>query len=102
MSTLLYVRALHEECVPKKAIAHRLGVDVRTVRRYIRCIARGAQEPLRAAVPRKLDRFLDDIEAKVMQGLSAVQIFQDLSATADFQVAGASYETVKRMVRTLR
>jgi transposase len=102
MSTFLSVRALHEECVPKKTIARRLGVDVRTVRKYIRCIARGAAEPRRAAVPRKLDRFLEDIEAKVVQGLSAVQIYQDLSATADFQTIGASYETVKRTVRTLR
>ena len=46
MSTFLSVRALHEERVPKKAIARRLGVDVRTVRKHIRRIVRGASEPV--------------------------------------------------------
>lgn len=31
MSTFLSVRALHEARVPKKTIARRLGIDVRTV-----------------------------------------------------------------------
>jgi DNA-binding NarL/FixJ family response regulator len=38
MSTFLSIRALHEEGVPKKAIARRLGIDRRTVREYIRRI----------------------------------------------------------------
>ncbi|MBM3990132.1 MAG: transposase [Planctomycetes bacterium] len=55
--------------------------------------------PRRAAVPRKLDPHLDAIEAKVGQGLSATQIFQDLSSDSLFD---ACYETVKRAVRRLR
>lgn len=78
MSTFLSVRALHEERVPKKMIARRLGIDVRTVRSHIRLIDRGASEPRRAAVSKKLDGFLEVIEAKTAQGLSAVQIYQDL------------------------
>ena len=35
VSTFLAVRALHEEGVPKKAIARRLSIDVRTVRKHI-------------------------------------------------------------------
>lgn len=99
MSSFLSVRALHEEGVPKKTIARRLGLDRRTVRRYIRCIERGASEPRRAAVSKKLDAFLEVIERKVAQGLSGVQIYQDLCAEAGFDTC---YETVKRAVRALR
>lgn len=99
MSTFLSVAALHEEGVPKKTIARRLGIDRRTVRKYIRRIERGAREPARAAPGSKLAPFLDAIEAKVGQGLSAVQIYQDLCGQAGF---AACYETVKRAVRTLR
>jgi len=99
MSTFLSVRALHEERVPKKTIARRLGIDVRTVRSHIRLIDRGAREPRRAAVSRKLDSFLELIEAKTAQGLSAVQIYQDLCTQPGFD---ACYETVKRAVRALR
>jgi transposase len=99
MSLFLSVRALHEEGVPKKKIARQLGVDRRTVRKYISRIMRGANEPLRSRVPSKLDPFLDTIESKAGQGLSAVQIYQDLCSTTGFD---ACYETVKRCVRTLR
>lgn len=99
MSLFLSVRALHEEGVPKKKIARQLGVDRRTVRKYISRIMRGANEPLRSRVPSKLDPFLDTIESKAGQGLSAVQIYQDLCGTTGFD---ACYETVKRCVRTLR
>lgn len=99
MSTFLTVQALHAERVPKKTIARRLGIDVRTVRAHIRRIEHGASEPRRAAVSKKLDRFTDSIESKVGQGLSAIQIFQDLSGESGFD---ACYETVKRAVRKLR
>lgn len=99
MSMFLSIRALHEERVPKKTIARRLGIDVRTVREHIRRIERGASEPRRNSVKRKLDDYRDTIESKVAQGLSAIQIFQDLSADAPFH---ASYESVKRAVRALR
>lgn len=99
MSTFLAIRALHDERVPKKEIARRLSVHVQTVRACIRRIARGASEPRRATVSKKLDQHLPAIEAKVSQGLSATQIFQDLSADPLFD---ACYETVKRAVRKLR
>jgi len=47
MSLFLSVRALHEEGVPKKKIARQLGVDRRTVGKYISRIARGASAPVR-------------------------------------------------------
>ena len=99
MSSFLSVRALHEEGVPKKTIARRLGIDRRTVRKYINRIERGAAEPRRAAVSKKLDPFVQVIEQKVSQGLSGVQIYQDLCVLPGF---GACYETVKRAVRTLK
>lgn len=99
MSMFLSIRALHDERVPKKEIARRLSVHVQTVRACIRRIARGASEPRRASVSKKLDQFLPVIEAKVSQGLSATQIYQDLCADPLF---AACYETVKRAVRKLR
>lgn len=99
VSTFLAVRALHEEGVPKKAIARRLSIDVRTVRKHIIRIRRGAKGPERDPGPSKLDPFVGEIEVKVMQGLSATQIYQDLCGRPDFSV---SYETVKRRVRALR
>jgi transposase len=85
--------------MPKKAIARRLGIDVRTVRKHLGRIEGGAKEPRRARVPRKLDPFAEVIEAKVLQGLSAMQIYQDLSQVTGFD---ASYPTVQRRVRELR
>lgn len=93
------MRALYEEGVPKKRIARQLGVDHRTVRKYISRIACGASEPVRSRVASKIDPFRDMIESKVGQGLSATQIYQDLCGTAGFD---ACYETVKRAVRALR
>jgi transposase len=99
MGAFLSVRALHEEGLAKKAIARRLGLDVRTVRKYVRRIEAGATAPKRAKVASKLDGFDPVIEVKVGQGLSAVQIFQDLEGEPDFD---ASYESVKLRVRALR
>jgi transposase len=99
MSAFLTIRALHEEGVAKKAIARRLGLDPRTVRKHIRRIETGAREPRRAPVPRKLDRFDGLIRKKAAQGLSAVQIYQDLCQEPGFE---ASYESVKRWMRPLR
>jgi DNA-binding transcriptional MerR regulator len=41
--------------VPNKEVARRLGIDVRTVRAYLRKIEGGMIKPARAVVPRKLD-----------------------------------------------
>jgi transposase len=99
MGLFLSIRALHEEGLSKKAIARRLDVDVRTVRKYLRRIEGGETEPRRTAGPGKLERFEARIADKVRDGLSAVQIYQDLCGEEDFD---ASYETVKRHVRVLR
>ncbi len=99
MSTFQAIRALHEEGTPKKTIARRLGVNVRTVRKYIRRIEGGDREPRRASVPRKLDPYRERIDTMVQRGLSAVQIWQDLRREPTFTT---SYETVKRLVRELR
>lgn len=99
MGTFLSIRALHEEGMPKKAIARRLGIDVRTVRKHLQRVREGVQEPRRARVPRKLDPFAERIEAKVLQGLTAMQIYQDLHHEEGFD---ASYPTVQRKVRELR
>lgn len=100
MTTFLSISALLQEGTPNKTIARRLGVDVRTVRACKRRIERGASEPRRAAVPKKLDGYLDKVEAKVAQGLSATQIYQDLAR--EHEGFDACYETVKRAVRKLR
>lgn len=99
MSTFLAIRALHQEGLPKKTIARKLGVDVRTIRKYIRRIESGEHQPRRAPVAMKLDPFRDRIDTMVHKGLSAVQIWQDLRREPTFH---ASYETVKRLVRELR
>ena len=99
MSIFLSIRALHERGEANKAIAKRLGVDVRTVRKYLERIELGATEPRRAPVPSKLDRYQGTIEAKVEEDLSATQIFQDL---CDLDGFDASYPTVYRLVRKLR
>lgn len=99
MGRFLSIRALHKEGLSKKAIARRLDVDVRTVRKYLRRIEAGETEPQRAHGPGKLEPFAATIEAKVRAGLSAVQIYQDLCKQGGFD---ASYETVKRRVRSLR
>lgn len=99
MSTFLSVKALYEEGVAKKAIARRLGIDPRTVRKYVKRIDGGAVEPRRARVARKLDVFRELIREKVELGLTAVQIYQDL---CDDETFDASYETVKREVRRHR
>jgi transposase len=98
MGQFLSVRALHEEGVAKKAIARQLGIDVRTVRKYVRRLKSGAREPERARVRSKLDPFAELIEAKVAQGLSAVQIHQDPKHEPGFE---ASYDPGCRRRRPL-
>jgi transposase len=99
VATHLSIGALHEEGVPKKTIARRLGVDVRTVRKYVRRFERGETELRRAPVPRKLDPYDDLVAEKVLAGLSATQIYQDLLRLEGFD---ASYPTVQRHVKALR
>lgn len=93
------IQALHQEGLSKKAIARRLGVDPRTVRKWLRRIERGAAQPRRAAVSTKLEPFAGQLEEWVRQDLSATQIYQKLCELEGFE---ASYPTVRRTVRALR
>ena len=102
LSTFLSLKALYEEGVPKKTMARRLGIDVRTVRSWIKKIESGdsdESEPSMAARQSKLDGHRDLIDAMVDRGCSAIQIHRELCGRDDFD---ASYETVKRLVRKLR
>lgn len=100
MSTFLAIKALLENSVSKKAIARKLGIDPRTVRKYAKRIAQGQTEPICQRPPSKLQPFQDMIEQKVVQGLSYAQIYLDLKAAhPDFDV---SYETVKRFARRFK
>lgn len=99
MTQFLTIRALHEEGVPTKTIARRLGLDPRTVRKHRRRLDDGGTTPQRASVPSKLDRWKQQIETGVEQGLSATQLYQDLCREAGFD---ASYVIVRRLVAELR
>ena len=100
MSQFLALRALLEEAVPKKEIARRLGLDVRTVRNWAKRIQKdGATSLERRPGPSKLDGHRDRIAEKVKQGLSATQIYHDLCAREDFD---ASYVIVRRLVHELK
>lgn len=100
MSTFSAVKALLEIQTPKRAIARQLGLNVRTVRKYAKRIDKGETQPIRQKPKTKLQNHADSIKTKVEQGLSAVQIFQDLqNSDPSLEV---SYETVKRMVRGFR
>lgn len=76
MSTFLSVRALHEEGTPKKEIARQLGVDRRTVRKYIRRIELGADQPNCRPPATRLEPFLDNVACDAYEGLSATKVYQ--------------------------
>lgn len=62
MNQFLAVKALIAEHAPKKEVARRLGLDVRTVRKWARRIeAGGGPVPRRAVVPQVLDAFRERI-----------------------------------------
>ena len=56
MGLFLSIRALHEEGHSKKAIARKLDLDVRTVRKYLRRIEAGAFEDRGDGVGRESQR----------------------------------------------
>lgn len=100
MSQFLAVRALLEKDTPKKEIARRLKIDVRTVRNWAKRIQKdGATSTDRRRGPSKLDLHRDLIAEKVQRGLSATQIHDDLRAVDGFD---ASYVVVRRLVRDLK
>ena len=100
VSTFLSIQALHEEGVPKKGIARRLGVDVRTVRKWIARIERGdGHVQARQGSPGILAEHLETLKALVKRDCSAVQVHEALLKEDGFE---ASYATVRRMVAQLR
>ena len=97
-----------------RRIARQLGIDRKTVRRYLRAAAKSpistagpatgpewVTEALQAEAgrPSLCDSQLLRIEAKLEAGLSAQRIYQDLVSEVAFT---ASYQSVKRFVRRLR
>lgn len=100
MSTFLATKALLEEGTPKKEIARRLSINVRTVRAWAKRIAEGrGHERAPASGGGLLAPFEYLIAEMVGRDMSAVQIHRELSAREDFS---ASYVTVRRRVRALR
>ena len=100
VSTFLSIQALHEEGGPKKCIARRLGVDVRTVRKWIARIERGdGHVQARQGSPGILAEHLETLKAVVKRDCSAVQVHEALLKEDGFE---ASYATVRRMVAQLR
>ncbi len=93
------IQFLVEQQWSNHRIARELNLDRRTVRKYRRRIERGNRSLRKEAAASKLAPFHDQIREKHEQGLTAVQIFQDLSALPEFD---ASYPTVRRFVQQLR
>lgn len=108
------ILALYYKGWRKLRIAHELGMDVKTVRRYIR-VSKSPDVPLGIAgvaaakslnvptgisgPPSQCEPYRAFIETGLEQGLSAQRIYQDL--VTDQSYAG-SYCAVKRYVRRLR
>lgn len=100
VSQFLAVKALLAERVPKKDVARRVGLDVRTVRKWARRIeAGGGPVPRRAVVPQVLDAFRERIAERVGRGWTAVQVHRELLGIAGFE---GSYASVRRLVKSLR
>ena len=93
------IQFLIEQQWSTRRIARELNLDRRTVRKYRHRIEGGDRSVRKETAPSKLAPFQDQIREKLEQGLTAVQIFQDLSALPDFD---ASYPTVRRFVQQCR
>lgn len=93
------VRSLTERGLSKKSIARQLGINVRTVRRYLRAGRREAYQRARPA-QELLERDHGDYlrQRGPVVDWSAQLLFQEIVAR---EYAG-SYESVKRWVRPLR
>ena len=109
------IRSLHEKGWSQRRIARELGVNGRTVRRYIRgqskcSISTPGSESMVGREPTvwvadhlgrksRCEPFEVAIDSKMGAGLSAQRIYQDLVEEKGFL---GSYQSVKRFVRRLR
>ena len=127
VSVIGSILTLYKQGRPKLRIARDLGIDVKTVRRYIRGVqaveaegeVEGAKslflppgsEGSKRSIPppgslgtqpgrrSQCEPFVEFIEPKVDGGLTAQRIYQDLRIEHGFE---GSYDAVKRFVRRLK
>jgi transposase len=85
--------------MPTREIARRLNVDVKTVRRHLRKIDKGARAPYRTSPGSKLDPFRERIAELAGTRRTAWRIYVELRENPAFT---ASYELVKKHVARLR
>jgi transposase len=90
------IRALSERGLAKKAIARELGLDIKTVRKWLRKPWRPQQRPKRGRVLDRWRRFLRGRAPEV--GYNAQVLFQELQEKG---YAG-SYPSVSRYIRAWR
>src|SRR3954471_9622984 len=100
LGELMMILELHRQGLKVSAIARQLGIDRKTVRRYI---ARGLEPPTygpRAPRQRSTDRFLPYVRERLaaFPGLTAVRLWRELRERG---YAGG-YTAVKRAVRGVR
>jgi transposase len=100
LGKLMMILELHRQGLKVSAIARQLGIDRKTVRRYI---ARGLEPPTygpRPAQQRSTDPFLPYLRGRLtaFPGLTAVRLWRELR---DRGYAGG-YTAVKRAVRGVR
>lgn len=100
LKELMMILDLHRQGLSVTAIAHQLGMDRKTVRKYI---ARGLEPPVyqpRPERPRASDAFLPFLRERVAAypGLSAVRLWRDCKERG----FGGAYTAVKRAVATIR
>ena len=111
VSVIHSILTLYSKGWKKARIARELGIDVKTVRRYIRQAEDAEQEsesadskspnpPTGSSGPdSKCEAYRDAIQKKVDSGLHAQRIFQDLVSEEGFE---GGYDSVKRFVRKLK
>jgi transposase len=100
LGELVMILELHRQGLKVSAIARQLGLDRKTVRRYIE---RGLEPPTygpRPPQPRSTDRFLPYLRERLAAypGLTAVRLWRELRERG---YAGG-YTAVKRTVREIR
>lgn len=115
MGTHEAIIKLYQSGLKKRRIAHRLGVDIKTVRTHLRLESsnspisppgnEGPNSPIllagnlsvgKAGRPSTCEPFRVQIEEAVRQGLSGQRIYQDLRTETGFT---GSYDAVKRFLR---
>lgn len=89
----------HSEKMPRREIARRLRVDVKTVRRTIKKLEAGVTRPTRYAPASKLAPFHERIRAMVEAGRTAASIHTELQMDASFT---SSYTIIKRYVADIK